>query len=281
MQDMEDEKQGRRWLFRSADRLSLPVGVPNQPTSSRFTLQFQDTLPDGEYEILWATIPNTVYNVDESADSLNFETESMGGGIQEDSILEHKNYTPDDLATALSAIQYFDTVSNGTYNLAWAYDPTTFRFSVTNNAPTAGYLHPGPTSLLRKLGFAPPVGENPLPILLPPGVPITALVTSQLSTPLSISVSIPQAVTEGFTTAGSVYRGDGSNIRTLNNFKATLSLPYLASAGSYNFITRENFKQTFKLRGHRNQLAFEVRNPDNRQILNLNGGEWEMFVQKL
>lgn len=276
-----EEKQTRGWLFRSADRLSLPQGVPNQPTSSRFTLQFQDTLPDGDYEILWATIPNTSYNVDASADSLNFETVSVGGGIQEDSILEHKNYTANDLATALSAIPYFDTVTSATYNLAWTYNPATLRFSVTNNAPTVGYLHPGETSLLRKLGFAPPIGHLPLPIILPPGVQITAPVTAQLSSPLSIAVSIPQAVTEGFVTAGSVYRNDGSNTRTVSNFRATLSLPYLASAGTYNFITRENFRQTFKLKGHRNQLSFEVRNPDTREFLDLNGGEWEMFVRRV
>ena len=287
--NIEEKKRGgaRGWLLRSADRLVVPGNAANS-TSSNFTLQFQQTLPPATYEVMWITVPNTTYNVDNGKDSLSFETVSSGGGIQNTTSLENNNYTATELATALSAIPYFDTITTTNYNLTWTYDPATFRFTVTNGAPQTGYLHYAPSSILRTLGFGPPPGDEPLPLELPPGVPIVAPFVAQLGNPLSIAITIPEATAEGFVTAGSVYRSDrnvGGQIigstRSTNIVQADLIVPLLSASGSYSYITKENFPQFFTLRGSRSQITFELRDPDTKNILDLHGGEWEMFVRQI
>jgi len=264
---MEEHKG---WLLRSGDRLMRSDGSG----SNDFTLRFQDNLPSGNYEVMWVTIPNTVYNVDAGRDTLTFETVSSGGGIQGTVSVPRRNYTAQELATELTSFPFFDVSTGLPTTLTWVYDPNTFRYTVRNNSADTGYLHYGDGGTLMKiLGFSAPRGEEPVPYPLPPGQFVAAPNVAQLGSPLSIGINIVESKGEGFVTAG-------GNSQVLDNRRATLLVPFLSAAGGYSFVTKENFRQTFSLRSSGNQISVNLRDPDTGQPLNLNGADWEMFFRR-
>lgn len=261
-------------LLRSADRDSTNA----QQTSSDFTLSFKEPL-QGMYEVQWVVMPNTTYNVTENSNTVQFENKSFGGAIEESVLLPPRNYSPLDLATALTTLSAA---------LNWAYDPNALRFTVTQSTGSNGNLVFGENSLLRRLGFASPVPGISLPIFLPNAQSVIAPNVPSLSHPLSVSMYIPEAASEGFVTAGSqrIDTKDPSgnvvgNTQTSNIVQGTLLVPLLAQEGAYVFVAKDNFRQQINIRNRSANIHISLYDPDTRKPLNLNGGEWEMYIRPL
>lgn len=267
--------QARTLLVRSQDRDQRVENASNGFGSHKGRIQWGRPLQPGLYQLQWATIPNSVYNVTSSNNQLRFANTGFGGGVFETVVLPPKNYTAADLATALSAASV----------LTWTYDADTYKMTVSNATGFDGELYYEEDSLLETLGFERPDAVlNSTPIRLHTGIPLQAPQVVKLAQPLSVGIQIAESSGRAGYEVGGRSKPDGKMTdRSTEAFneRCDLIIPYLSPAGTYSFLSSDVFTQGLELHRPTQTLSYSLINLSNNKALDLNGANWEMMLQKL
>jgi hypothetical protein len=282
----------RKVLLRSIDREYKVDGSFAQNPTGQLRLRLENGV-QGRYEVKWIKIPNTIYNINSTNNQLSFATQ-LGGPFE--AALEPKNYTASELATALTQLL---TTGNPLWNdpdLIVTYDQQKLKLVFGSNAATSGYDYftiftGGERSINRALGFPHLERKFVGGVLQPQAISFfkdgAGLETNdapymvQLSTPLSIGLSIREATSNNFKTAQQVVGvRDGQPVYLTKSTAAALVVPFVVEKGAYTFLSSDVLKQYLTFARTTKTLTFEVVDLRTGTRADLNNADWELYMQR-
>lgn len=229
-----------RIVLRSRDRTS--------GSSSEFEFKQVDQILEGEYQVEWATIPNTLYNVSTTNNVLAV-TSGTGSAT-----LTPGNYTGATLAaevqTQLTAVHAsartvtYSSISNKLTITAADASATVFGPATANDGARVVGVAPGTTTSVAS------GSECPYVVFL--------------GSPLSLGIQISGASTRGY--------------QTSNRKSGSILVPWIAATNVFNVLVGTDFSNCIEI--NEGQRIFNVRvvDPGTDEVVDLNGGEWEMIL---
>lgn len=270
----------KKVLIRSKDRVN-PTTTPR----ANFSLRFQESI-EGEWDVKWITIPNTLYNVNATNNIIPF-TNTDGSYT---ATMVPGNYTTTTLATEIdramdaaasggaTPITYTTTLvaATQTFSIASSASTTSLTFA-TNSTNTAHAL----------MGFE--------QVDVATASPLVSTNSAFLIGPLSLGIQIPQSSGSGYITGGgtfqqldsrSITKADGKVVSKAAEFvsaatEGNLVVPLLVSYGTYNFTSEDVFRQRILFSHGTKRIEVQVVDPDTGDVVDLNGGEWELMMERV
>ena len=268
-------------LVQSKKRLN-----PTTSLSNNFKLRFQENI-EGKHIVRWTTIPNTIYNINESNNRVYF-TDSTPNTFAVS--LPLGNYNGAQLAAALELAM--DAPSSVNYTVVFNAASVDQKISVTANGANTFNFDWSNTenSAALALGFVPGVDT----VTSAPGGTLVSQNPLFLGCPLSLGLQIQEAGDSGYVTAGTSFalgttitnKPDGKAIvsgqRQVSDTKeGSLIIPLIAQYGVYNFQSSDIHKQYLTFRTAVKELNIRVVDPLTNELVNLNGGEWDMCIERV
>lgn len=282
----------RKLLLRSTDREYKVDGSFAQNPTGQLRLRLENGV-QGTYEVKWIKIPNTVYNINTTNNVLSFSTQA-GGPFE--AALEPKNYTAAELATALTQLL---TTGNPLWNdpdLVVSYDQQKSKLVFSSTAASSGYnyftiLTGGERSINRTLGFPYLEKKFSAGVLQPQAISFfksaPGLVSNdapyivQLSSPLSIGMTVREATSNNFKTAQQVVGvRDGQPVYLTKSTAAALVIPFVVEKGAYMFLSSDVLKQYLTFARTTKTLSFEVVDLNTGSRVDLNNADWQLYMQR-
>ena len=232
-------------LVRSRDRFQ------STDTSQQFKLHFRETI-EGKHRVRWCTIPNTLYNVNATNNSL---TATNGGSATV--TIPPGNYNGSTLAAALAAALLAATGVAHTVT----FNTTTFRLTITPAAGTTNVVFTNSYYVVgAPIGNVAVTGATTLPFVI------------NLGLPLSLGIQINEAGGDAYTTAYNT---------TQPTMRGTVIVPLLADFSVFNFVTDKLYAdQSITFPNGVNQFTISVVDPGTNLPVDLNGAEWEMLIER-
>lgn len=248
-------------LVRSKDR-NRTHGSGNP---ADFVLSFPEAVY-GTYQLVWATIPNTIYNVRSGNNKLYLRNQN---GSETTVTVEPKNYTGTTLASALTALLSGVTVE---------YDAATlkFKFKLAAVDTHFQFFTSKSGSIHSVLGFESSSVPNEVYQIVFKGAGPT---DSGTYAPNAVSLgginSIGVRIKEASGIGWSVSAGDGSR-----SHGTTLLIPLLSSAGEFQSSAQDLHKQKARFNERTRSMTVQLVDPDTMEVLDMNGANWEMLLSK-
>ena len=245
-----------------------------EKTHYNFSVRFTNPL-QGRYKIHYITIPNTL---DTIVLDINNELSVSDGGPFQTITIPEGYYTLTEAATALkieldAALTGPFTVVVGAGNKLQisrsAAGIISFEDTGTANR-TFGLYETKVTSL----SMVAPGASFPNPVFL--------------GDPLSIGIEIQEASDAGYVTAGGEYKSETvtgqptkmTDRRISSKQQATLIVPLIAGANTFNYTTHDDFKQFIKLEKGTKTLTIRTVYPVTGATAQLRG-PWEFFIERI
>jgi hypothetical protein len=237
---------------------------------------------EGKHRLAWITIPNTIYNVNSTNNTIYWNE----GAATITSTLPVGNYSLTSLPIAIKTVLDADTALARTYTVV--VGSTTNKLTFTPSAGTMGFNFGTNTtdSAAKVLGFN-DVNVTAAASIIAPNVVF-------LGFPLSLGINIQESGDAGYVTAGGSYvtipessyvPGAGTTVSNQawaqRTQTGTFIVPLLASFGVYNFIDTDSFQQFMTIQHGSRKLFVSVINPTTGNAVDLNGGEWEMYLERI
>lgn len=275
-------------LFRSKDRLQATTASSND-----FKLRFSEAI-EGKHVVRWATIPNTLYNVNSSNNQVYFD-DNTGGPYA--ATITAGNYTGATLATALKTTM--DAASVGViYTVTFNNTGVDNKIEVTPDAGNefqftwaTGDGTTSANSAAIVLGYVPNVDtalSGVATALTAPGVVF-------LGCPLSLGVQVVEGGDSGYVTSGGSYqtsvlttitKTDGKVVTSgqqlvSSSSQGSLIVPLLVAHGVYNFTSHDVHKQYLTFPHGVHVVTIRVVDPGTNELVDLNNGSWEMLLERV
>jgi hypothetical protein len=269
-------------LLRSEDR-DRTLETPGDNPTGAFRWHLRTPL-EGKYILRWLLVPNTLYTVNTQKNKLYTDLGTY--------TLPSRNYTSTQLAAALSALLAADDA-----NLSVTFDTDQLKFAWTTADTAAGsYLEitDGANSINHLIGL--PAGEQVLlaEVLQPytttfsnpsagTGSTQYSPYVGNMSSPKSLTVDIDQADATGVV-SGRRYAsiGPSSSYRQVtSSHRASFIVPLLAGSGFFSFTSSDVTRQYITFSTRTWCLDVLVGNPDTNGPALMNGGEWELYLEKI
>lgn len=252
-------------------------------TTEDFTLDLTDTV-HGYYRVRWVSIPNTIFTIDSHNDTLHYNTSAS-------LTLTHGNYSGPEIAAELET--KITAVGGALANVLVTYDTSTLRINFDDSVKTPGdtiiIINSGVNSVAPTLGTPIALVEDgaaaQIFTILVATTGTTALPNVvDLASPTCIGITIKQANNIGFVTGGmrkwtDPISGDVKSSR--RNFSATLIVPFAISRGVYAFDTHESNEQYIRFHHSTRRLDIKVISIDDGENVDLNGGHWQLMMEKV
>jgi hypothetical protein len=255
----------------SPDPFFSRVIIRSQDRKSGTTSSLACALPHpivGTFTAQYITVPNTVYNVNSTNNTFVVSNSVFPGGVLV--TIPIGNYQ---LSGATNLLQtqvqgQIAAIAGGSFN-AWTVilDSVTNRLTfrpANQNTPCSVFSTGAGASLLGLISGTP----INIPIL-----PLSSTATAPnpvgFYTPLSIGMRINNA--QDMSTVTST---------TDATVQTTFVVPWLAGAGLFNFTSQDVFTQGVTFRTPTRQLSIDIIDLTTGGILEMNGGEWELFLTK-
>lgn len=254
-------------MIKSEDRTDLIAA-----TATNFQIRFAEPL-DGRYQVKWVTIPNTMYNISTNNNSFtaNGTPLAITPGIYDGSLLAGE------LATQL------DTLGGPAVPYTVGYNPLTMKLSVTST-DASGTLFLGTGTANKSLGL--PAQDT---TVASGGVMPNVVF---LGFPLSLGIKVTQSSSCGYVTGGGSYQttsetvpvrgiSTATQVFVSDEKQSTIVVPLLSDVNFYNWTTFEDFKQWVTIEKGSRVLDIQVVDTRTGQEVDLNGGAWEMLLDRV
>jgi hypothetical protein len=253
-------------LIKSEDRFNLKSTKP-----TNFQIRFDEPV-DGRYEVRWVTIPNTIYNI-----STTNNTFTANGSLL---TIPPGSYNGSSIAGELTT--QLDTLGGAAAPYTVGFNPLTFKLSVTTtDASATTFLGTGTAN--KSLGL--PTTDT---VIASGGVMPNVLF---LGFPLSLGIKITQSSSCGYVTGGGGYQtttetvavngqSTGTQVFVSDEKQATMIIPLLAESNFYNWTSFNDFKQWITIEKGTKVLDITVVDSRTGQEVELNGGAWEMLIDR-
>lgn len=264
-------------LVRSKDR----DRTQSPGNSADFRLLFPEAIY-GTYRLVWATIPNTIYNVNVTNNKLYLRNADGSDTVL---TLTPKNYTGTTLAAALTSMLTGVTVE---------YDQALLKlkFKLSNNAVHFQFYSSKPNSIHTVLGFGSSTVSTEIYQITFKG---TGAVDEGTYAPNAIALgnlnSIGVRIKEASGLNWSLTAGETQRIVDINGIttkivtgnkshNATFIIPLLSIFGEYQSSAQDLHKQHLRFGERTRSLNIQLVNPDTMEPIDLNGADWEMLLSK-
>lgn len=262
-------------LVRSSDRM-------DGGSSSDFRVLFSEAL-EGKYILRWCTIPNTIYCVNGYNNYLHLIIADENTDIT----LSSQNYSGSELAAEIqSKIQ---AVGGLFANITCSYNGNTMKieFQTTNpHSPGDVFLtvtsNGSNTSAFSTIGLSLPTEEIDLnqshEFLYDATVASSCPYVVRISRPISLGIQVGESGTCGYTHGGSTRVG---GVRKSVTLGSTFIIPFIVSEGVYAFNSFDKHTQRIEFEKPTKTVSVKVINPDNKSVVDLNGADWEFFIERV
>jgi hypothetical protein len=248
-------------VLKSRDRKGYQDGSTR---SSNFKLHLKEPI-QGTWRVKTVTIPNSIYSVTSSNNTLFWQT-----GADYTGTIPVGNYTGETLATAVALV--LNTVGADTYVVS--YSATTGKLTFTCDANMSWMFYAenaGTPSADRLLGW-PAAGDAADNTHIPSATATEAPDMISLGNPLSLGVQIQQCSAIGYQTGSQT---------TAEPRTGDLLIPFLAQSGYFNFTEASDTNvQYVKFANNSSYINVKVTDTDTGSEVELNGADWEMHWQR-
>lgn len=264
-------------LVRSKDRERLQGdGDP-----ALFRLPLPEAI-SGDYRLIWATIPNTIYNVNSTNNKLYLFKTGTGDVTL---TIPSQNYTGTTLAAALTELLLAYTDDGPAILVEYLDSVLKLQFTLPAGAEFQIYSKYKEDSAHAILGFRTSASKV-LYQLVPNQANLLPNVVA-LGLPISLGIQVKESSTSSYALGGNIEdRKLDNNGNTLSIVKtprahnASLVIPFLASAGSYHSSAVDTHRQWINFPRPTKHLNIQLVSPDTHSKVDLNGAEWEMLLSK-
>jgi len=246
---------------------------------------FRLPLPEaifGDYRLIWATIPNTIYNVNSTNNKLYLFKTGTGDVTL---TIPSQNYTGTTLAAALTDLLLAYTTDGPAILVEYLDSVMKLQFTLPDGAEFQIYSKYKEDSAHAILGFR--TSASKVLYQLVPGQPNLLPNVVALGLPISLGIQVKESSTSSYALGGNIEdRKLDNNGNTLSIVKtprahnASLVIPFLASAGSYHSSAVDTHRQWINFPRPTKHLNIQLVSPDTHSKVDLNGAEWEMLLSK-
>lgn len=261
-------------LVRSKDR----DRVQGPGDSAEFRLGLSEAI-EGKYRLIWATIPNSTYNINSRNNRLYLTSTATGDLTL---TIPSQNYTGETLANALQSLLITGGYTQPGQTIAITYLETLLklRFVLSAGAEFKIYCRQSDEdSAHAVLGFETSAQEAET--WLPAGQTRDLPNVVALGSPTSLGIRIKECSSLAYSLGGFYEERVGDSIRRgTKSHSASLVIPFLASSGGYQSSAQDRHDQYVFFPSKTKYLNIQVVSPDTQEKVQLNGGEWEMLLSK-
>jgi len=233
------------------------INSGDSDTPSDLHLRFSNAL-EGKFKVQYISIPNTLYNVNETNNTIRFNL--FPSGLYAYPTIPVGNYTGDTLAIAVQAAMSSVVASPG---FTAEYDSFTRKLSISRpGTDTYQFLDSKENTAWKIMGL--PRGGS---VLYGSGANIL-LNPINIARPLSVGIRVHQSPDAGYVTPGVTQQG-------------TLIAPLTAQADAFNYTPALDFEQFLRFEKGTKTLDILIVNPLTGVPVDLNGGQWEMLIERI
>jgi len=263
---------------------------------------FRLPLPEaifGDYRLIWATIPNTIYNVNSTNNKLYLFKTGTGDVTL---TIPSQNYTGTTLAAALTDLLLAYTTDGPAILVEYLDSVMKLQFTLPDGAEFQIYSKYKEDSAHAILGFR--TSASKVLYQLVPGQPNLLPNVVALGLPISLGIQVKESSTSSYALGGNIedrkldnngntlsivktpraHNANNGNtlsiVKTPRAHNASLVIPFLASAGSYHSSAVDTHRQWINFPRPTKHLNIQLVSPDTHSKVDLNGAEWEMLLSK-